>query len=130
MRNNDDRNPQESSLYERRSRHDHGASNHHHYGYESYMVDDPLEPESYNSEFKTPEKEIIPETKDKGKKLNLTPITMVRCNTIQEQNGNFIMKGLLDSGGTHTMINKKCLKQGTVITPIANAEHMTLGGNF
>ena len=74
--------------------------------------------------------EIIPETKDKGKKLNLTRITMVRCNTIQENEGNYMMKGLLDSGGTHTMINKKCLKNGTTITPIVNAEHMAIGGNF
>ena len=51
---------------------------------------------------------------------NKIPSTLLMCRKIQNHESNRILKILLDSGGSHTMIHSSCLPKGAVPSPLEN----------
>lgn len=43
---------------------------------------------------------------------DLSPIVLARASNLGDQSGNYTFQALLDSGGTVTMINARCLPKG------------------
>ena len=55
-------------------------------------------------------------TQQKDEVKNDIPSSLLTCSTIQNHESTRLMKVLMDSGGTHTMIHSRCLPVGAVPT--------------
>ena len=55
-------------------------------------------------------------TQQKDEVKNDIPSSLLTCGTIQNHESTRLMKVLMDSGGTHTMIHSRCLPVGAVPT--------------
>ena len=54
----------------------------------------------------------IPVPKQQEKVVDLVPITLMTVKTIQNQESRKLLRCLVDSGGSHTMIHSSCLPPG------------------
>jgi hypothetical protein len=73
------------------------------------------------------------EAKDINKNApkKLTPVTIMVVDTISSVISRILLKVLLDSGSTTTMINKKCLPRNCQTCEIPNSRKMsTLAGSY
>jgi hypothetical protein len=62
---------------------------------------------------------------------NLTPVTIMVVDTISSVKSRILLKVLLDSGSTMTMINKKCLPRNCKPCKIASSRQInTLAGTY
>jgi hypothetical protein len=62
---------------------------------------------------------------------NLTPVTIIVVDTISSVKSRILLKVLLDSGSTATMINRKCLPRNCKPCEITNNRQInTLAGTY
>ena len=62
---------------------------------------------------------------------HLTPVTIMVVDTISSVKSRILLKVLLDSGSTTTMINRKCLPRHSQSCKISNSREIsTLAGSF
>jgi hypothetical protein len=76
-------------------------------------------------------KEAIDVKSKKNSPKQLTPVTIMVVDTISSVKSRILLKVLLDSGSTSTMINRKCLPRNCQTCKISKSRKMeTLTGSF
>ena len=76
-------------------------------------------------------KEAMDVKSNKNSPKQLTPVTMMVVDTISSVKSRILLKVLLDSGSTSTMINRKCLPRNCQTCKISKSRKMeTLAGSY
>jgi hypothetical protein len=76
-------------------------------------------------------KEAMDITSNKNIPKQLTPVTIMVVDTISSVKLRLLLKVLLDSGSTTTMINRKCLPRNCQMCKISNIRKIgTLAGSY
>jgi hypothetical protein len=95
-----------------------------------------LDPPYYERPFTRTNLELVHETRTNQfgtKKLsrqNLSPQVLATSNYVAGCTGKYVFKSLLDFGGSHSMINHRCLPKGAVLWPLQNGHYITTDGTF
>jgi hypothetical protein len=114
---------------------------------ESYSVDirsetfpGELDPPYYERRFTRTNQELVhePSTTVFGEKKNaldrsrhdLSLQVLATSNDVAECTGKYVFKSLLDSEGSHSMINHRCLPKNAVLPPVQNGHYITTAGTF
>ncbi len=76
-------------------------------------------------------KEAMDIKSNKNSTKQLTPVTIMVVDTISSVKSRILLKVLLDSGSTSTMINRKCLPRNCQTCKISKSRKMeTLAGSY
>ncbi len=76
-------------------------------------------------------KEAMDINSNKNIPKQLTPVTIIAVDTISSVKSRILLKVLLDSGSTTTMINRKCLPRNCQTCKISNSRKIgTLAGSY
>jgi hypothetical protein len=76
-------------------------------------------------------KEAMDINSNKNVPKQLTPVTIMVVDTISSVKSRILLKGVLDSGSTTTMINRKCLPRNCQTCKISNSRKIgTLAGSY
>jgi hypothetical protein len=87
--------------------------------------------EVYTNSVQISTKEAIDIKSNKNSPKQLTPVTIMVVDTISLVKSRILLKVLLDSGSTTTMINRKCLPRNRQTCKISNSRKIgTLAGSY
>ena len=72
----------------------------------------------------------IQDTETEAKEADLAPRVLARASSIGGCKGKFAFKTLLDSGGTYTMINARCIPKDAELIDVIGGNFVTTAGSF